>query len=282
VRHAVSAPQTLADVLKSLFPDSSGRKLKQILEHGRVSVDGQVVKVGRTSLRTGAVVEVGEARRVAVLPEGVAIVYQDEHLLVAEKGAGLLTIATAKEREHTLYRYLSSHVKEKDPGAKVFIVHRLDRDASGLLVFARTVEVKTALQAQLREHTVDRLYCAIVEGRVETEEGTIDRPLVELETGRVEEGKGGRGREARTHYRVLRAGDKHSRLEVRLESGRKHQIRVHLAILGHPIAGDKTYGARGEWHRLALHARTLAFDHPVTGERMRFESPVPQSLGRLK
>jgi RluA family pseudouridine synthase len=167
----------------------------------------------------------------------------------------------------------------------VFIVHRLDRMASGLLVFARTAEAKRALQAQLEERSVERLYFALVEGRVEQAEGELRSWLVEEDSGRVRVLRDGdaRGREAVTRWRVIGRGAARTALEVKLLTGRKHQIRIQLASIGHPVTGDPLYGrgggkASGPDARLGLHARLLGFSHPVTGEALRFRSEPPAAL----
>jgi len=162
-------------------------------------------------------------------------------------------------------------------------VHRLDRAASGLLVFARSAAGKERLQAQFASHAVERTYLALVEGCPEPPSGTVRSRLLDDAPGRVRETRDpGRGRPAVTHWRVVRAGARHALLEVRLETGRRNQIRVHLAGIGHPIAGDAAYGACTDpLRRLALHAHVLGFDHPRTGARVRFVSPPPRGFAKL-
>jgi len=203
-------------------------------------------------------------------------------VLVVDKPAGLLTIATDRERVWTAYAHLTAHARARRPPGRVFVVHRLDRLASGLLVFAATADAKRALQAQFAAHTVERTYLAVVEGRVRRPEGTITTRLLDDAPGRVRETHDPRrGRPAVTRWRVRRAGAHRTLLEVRLETGRRNQIRAHLAGLGHPIAGDATYGSRTDpFGRLALHAHVLGFDHPRTGARLRFVSPPPAALAK--
>lgn len=283
-RKAVDRQATLAQILAEIYVGISKRSLKQMVSAGRVTVDGS--PAGRLDLRLspGAVVEVGaRARVLASLPTGLEMVHEDGDVLVVVKGHGLLTMATATERERTAYAYLTAYVESREPRARVFIVHRLDREASGLLVFARTASAKSGLQEQFRAHTVERLYAALVEGRPKVDSGVIDLPLLENDkSGRVHVAAAGAGRDARTHFRVIEGGADCSLLEVRLETGRKHQIRVHLQAIGHPIVGDTVYGSKVTGlDRLALHARTLGFVHPRTGEAMRFESEVPRSFRRI-
>jgi 23S rRNA pseudouridine1911/1915/1917 synthase len=284
VRYAVPAPTTLGECLTHLFREASGRTRKQMLAGGRVRVNGAVTRLPATTLAAGDVVEVGAKPSRTPLPPGLSLVHEDRDVLVVDKPAGLLSIATEREKRRTAYAYLMAHVKARRPPGRVFIVHRLDRRASGLLVFAASPDAKRALQSQFHAHGTERIYLAVVEGRVTPDQGTIRSRLVDDEPGRVRETSDPtRGRPAVTHWRVIRRSSEHSLLEVRLETGRRNQIRVHLAGLGHPIAGDETYGSTTDpFGRLALHAHVLGFDHPRSGERMRFVSPAPSPFSRLR
>lgn len=279
----VEEATTLTECLQKLYPESSRSSLKRLLEHGRVSVNGSVVKVGATLLRPGDRLEVGKKSPPPPIDRDVSLVHEDRDLIVVEKRAGLLTIATARESRQTAFRYLSAYVKRSDPGNKIFIVHRLDQEASGLLVFARSERVKRALQALFQTHRIDRRYVAVVEGEVRPPVGVIRSSLAEAASGRVYvTTRGQRGKAAVTQYRVLRQGAACALLELGLETGRKHQIRVHLAERGHPIVGDALYGQRSpRLSRMALHARRLGFVHPVTGEPLLFETEIPSSFLRL-
>jgi 23S rRNA pseudouridine1911/1915/1917 synthase len=254
-----------------------------MLATGRVRVNGTPARRGDIGLAAGDVLEIGSKEPLAALPAALALVYEDDDVLVVDKPPGLLTIATERERERTAYAHLTAHVRSRTPGDRIFVVHRLDRLASGLLVFARSPAAKRALQAQFAAHTVERTYLAVVEGRVARPEGVLRTRLLDGAAGPVRETRqAGRGRVAVTRWRVLRAGPRHSLLELHLETGRRNQIRVHLAGAGHPIAGDAAYGARTDpFGRLALHARVLAFDHPGTRARLRFVSPPPRELTKL-
>ena len=206
------------------------------------------------------------------------IVYEDDSIVVVDKPAGLLTIATESEREKTAYAFLRARANSKRPPEKIFIVHRLDREASGLIVFAKTVEAKEYLQSQIKDHSAGRVYSAVVDGKVVPDEFTIRSFLEENRAHRVySTSKGGAGKLAITHVRVLRRNKNTTVAEIRLETGRKHQIRVHLAERGHPIVGDKFYGAgKTKSSRLALHGGRLEFRHPATGKRLTFDSPAPK------
>ena len=284
MRYAVPRPTTLGACLAHLFQEASGRTRKQMLAGGRVRVNGTVVRLPATMLAAGDVIEVGAKLVRSALPPGLRIVHEDRDVIVVDKPAGLLTIATEHERRRTAYAHLTAHARARKPPGRVFIVHRLDRLASGLVVFATSLAAKQALQAQFRAHATERTYLAVVEGRVADREGSIRSRLVDDEPGRVRETRDpARGRPAVTHWRVLECGAQHTLLEVRLETGRRNQIRVHLAGLGHPIAGDRAYGsATDPLGRLALHAHVLSFDHPVDGERLRFVSPAPTGFSRFR
>jgi 23S rRNA pseudouridine1911/1915/1917 synthase len=209
----------------------------------------------------------------------VRIVFEDDSVIVVDKPAGLLTMGTETERAKTVYATLRAYANSKKPAEKIFIVHRLDREASGLLVFAKTSAAKEHLQNQFKDHSAGRVYAAIAEGRVLPEAFTIRSILAENSAFRVYSTRNaGAGKPAVTHVRVLKRNAKTSTLEVRLETGRKHQIRVHLAERGHPIVGDKVYGSRSTaLGRMGLHGVRLEFEHPRTKERMTFESPYPSN-----
>lgn len=211
---------------------------------------------------------------------GVDILYEDRDILVVNKEAGLLTIATESGRDRTAYSELMDYVRKGEPKSRkrVFIVHRLDRETSGILVFAKSEEAKRALQTDW-ENT-QKVYWAVVEGRPAEPEGTISSYLSENSAFLVTSSQDPRkGRLSHTHYRVLEQMERRALLEVSLLTGRKHQIRVHLAERGWPVVGDVKYGRRApDSKRLALHAKTLTFNHPHTGARMTFEAPVPASF----
>jgi 23S rRNA pseudouridine1911/1915/1917 synthase len=212
----------------------------------------------------------------------IKIVFEDVSVIVADKPPGLLTMATDTERSKTLYTMLRAYANGKRPEEKIFIVHRLDREASGLLVFAKTIEAKERLQDQFKDHSAGRKYIAVVEGRVATDQFAIRSYLAENAALRVySTRKSGAGKLAITHVRVLKRNPKTTLIEVRLETGRKHQIRVHLAERGHPIVGDKVYGRTNPLRRLALHGAELSFRHPVTGKVVRFESAYPKAFEKL-
>jgi 23S rRNA pseudouridine1911/1915/1917 synthase len=208
------------------------------------------------------------------------IVFQDEHLLVVDKGPGLVVHPARGHREDTLAQLLAPLAAGGEP-ERAGIVHRLDRDTSGLLVVARSQEAHRGLQAALASRKIEREYLALVEGRPPARSGTIEAPIGRDPRVRTRMAVGGASaREARTHFTLEQALSDTSLLRLRLETGRTHQIRVHLQAIGHPVAGDPEYGTPGllGLERQFLHATRLAFEHPITGERVEVHSPLPEDL----
>ncbi|HEY3635356.1 MAG TPA: RluA family pseudouridine synthase, partial [Caldimonas sp.] len=214
--------------------------------------------------------------------DAFTVAYQDEHLIVIDKGAGLVVHPARGHRENTLSQLLAPLITGGE-AERAGIVHRLDRDTSGLLVVARSEEVHRLLQAQLRARGIEREYLALVEGRPPARTGTIEAPIGRDPRVRTRMAVGGAAaREARTHFTLERAFATSSLLRVRLETGRTHQIRVHMHAIGHPVVGDPEYGTRGllGLERQFLHAARLAFEHPIGGERIEVSSPLPEDLRR--
>jgi len=269
-------------LLAALHPTNRTR-VKLFLRNGQVLVNGTAVTRhdhplapgDRVAVATGAVAGSHRAK-----PAGVVILHEDDALVVTEKPAGLLTVATDAEKLDTAFARLLAHLADKKAG-RPFVVHRLDRDTSGLLLFARTADARDRLQAEW--DAVTKTYLAVVEGTPRPAAGVIDNFLTEGKNLRVRATPpGGDAKRAVTHYRVTATRGRFSLVEVRLETGRKHQIRVHLAGLGYPVTGDEAYGsATNPAGRLGLHAWRLALDHPVTRQRVEFESPFPEALRRV-
>ncbi len=210
------------------------------------------------------------------------IPYEDEHLLVVDKSAGLVVHPARGHRVGTLSQLLADKAAGGDPG-RAGIVHRLDRETSGLLVVARSEETHGLLQAAIAQRRVEREYLALVLGRPPARSGTVEAPIGRDPQVRTRMAIGGNApREARTHFTLERALSGFTLLRVRLETGRTHQIRVHMQAIGHPVAGDPEYGAPGALglERQFLHAARLAFDHPLSGERIEVRSPLPADLAR--
>ena len=214
---------------------------------------------------------------------GLALLYEDRDILVVNKPAGLLTIATDSEKTRTAYFILTDYVRKghRKSRNRIFIVHRLDRETSGILIFAKTIEAKLYLQQHWE--TTDKKYLAVVHGRMEKETETISSYLAENKAHLVySTSDRNKGRFARTIYRVLKQNRDYALLDIDLLTGRKHQIRVHLAEIGHPVVGDTKYGKENRGYRhLALHAHSLSVTHPFTGERLTFEAAAPAFFKQL-
>jgi len=253
-----------------------------MLSQGRVSVNGEVCAVASHRVEPGDIIEIGARTAPAKLAGGMEVLYEDEDILLIYKPAGLLTVATTDEQERTAYAYLRQYLRRNKPRQKLFIVHRLDKLASGVLVFAKSEKVKSMLQGVFGRHEIQRKYWAIVEGVVSKDRGTIQSHLAEDQTLRMHStGDTKRGKPAITHFRVLRRLPDLTVLEVTLETGRKNQIRVHLSEMGHPIVGDRAYGStKNPLGRLGLHAFYLGFSHPVRGTPLAFETEPPPEFRR--
>ncbi|OPA76853.1 RNA pseudouridine synthase [Paenibacillus selenitireducens] len=253
--------------------------IKSVLSRGQVSVNDKVVTLYNHPLQPGQTVTIRKEKPIELPPLiGLRIIHEDEDILVIEKEAGLLSVATPQENEMTAYRQLTAYVRAKDADNRIFVVHRLDRDTSGVMMFAKSEKVQQIMQNAWKEMVEERLYVALVEGKVKQQEGTISSWLKENKAMKMYSSKyPNDGQHAVTHYNVMQSNRQYSLLEVHLDTGRKNQIRVHMQDIGHPIAGDKKYGAQTKpIGRLGLHARVLSFTHPTTGEALRFETSIPK------
>jgi 23S rRNA pseudouridine1911/1915/1917 synthase len=276
----------LQPFLLTSFPEVKKTKVKQWLKYDSVLVNGRKQTRHDHPLAPGDEVTIlteVEARTAAALPRDLKIVHEDDAIIVIDKPANLLSIATDAESRNTAYARLTNYVRKGNPAGRerVWIVHRLDRETSGMMVFARTPEAKDVLQGNW--DAVEKRYLAIVERAPDDEEGVLVSHLDESHPGKVFSAPpGGKTREARTHFRVLKRGEKYSLIELTLQTGRRHQIRVQLADIRCPIIGDEKYSARTDpAKRLGLHARLLRFPHPITRQEMCFESPLPDVLARF-
>ena len=255
-----------------------------MLAQDRIRINKAVCRIAAHEVHPGDTIEIGARRNLPQLPPGLEILFEDSAILIVHKPTGLLTVATPDEREHNAFAILRQYMKALNPRQTVYVVHRLDKYASGILVFARTEEVLFRLKELFSSHDIKRKYWAIVEGKVEQERGTIRSHLTEGKSFRVHSTKDNtQGKIAVTHYRVLRRFPNITTLEVALETGRKNQIRVHLSELGHPVVGDRTYGTEKDpLGRLGLHAFHLGFVHPIRGVPVEFTSePPPEFLPYL-
>ncbi|MDR0509927.1 MAG: RluA family pseudouridine synthase [Rikenellaceae bacterium] len=278
IKYTVAAQGRLLEALFALMEGKSRTTVKALLRHRQVQVNRRVTTAFDAPLKAGDVITVVAGRTPEPLQSPLlSIVYEDDALIVIDKRYGVLSMATDRERERCAYFVLSEYVKRQREDNRIFIVHRLDRETSGLMLFARSEQVKLAFQGRWREMIVERRYVAVVEGAMPAAQGEIDVPLAENSLYKVYAAQG--GVEALTRYRVLQAGDEYSLVELELETGRKNQIRAHLEHVGAPVAGDRKYGAKGSpAGRVCLHACRIDFVHPVTGELFSFSTPVPASF----
>lgn len=275
---------TLLEFLITKMPQRKRTNIKELLKHRQVAVNGLPVTHVATELKPGDKVDVNLTREFHVFQnKRVKLLYEDDDILVIEKGYGLLSMGNDKVKDGTAYSIMKEHVKWADPTNKVFIVHRLDRDTSGVMMFAKNEEAKNAMQHNWNNMVLSRKYIAVVEGYVEKDEGIIKSYLAETSQYEVySTDDPEKGELAVTRYKVIKRGLGHTMVEVTLETGRKNQIRVHMKEIGHPIAGDRKYGAKASLiHRLALHALTLRFAHPTTKRDMNFVTNIPGSFYKL-
>ena len=283
-RYQVTVETTLLPFLFESMPQRKRVTIKDYLKHNQVAVNNVPLTQFNTELHPGDEVKVNLSREFQVFyHRRIKLVYEDDDIIVINKGYGLLSMGTDKVKDGTAYSIVRDYVKWQDPRNKIFIVHRLDRDTSGLMMFAKSIEAKEAMQHNWNNMVLNRKYLAVVEGKVEEAEGTIKSYLAEntqfevYSTEKPEEGQ-----LAVTRYKTLKCKNGYTLLEVELDTGRKNQIRVHMKDLGHPIVGDRKYGAKtSPIHRLALHAQTLRFIHPITRKEMNFTTPIPTSFDSM-
>ncbi|MBU1566039.1 MAG: RluA family pseudouridine synthase [Proteobacteria bacterium] len=275
---------TLLTFLLARLPNKSRNIVKAVLKDKQVFVEEKPVSQFDHPLRPGQKVEVRWDPAAAHKPgQELKIIHEDEDLIVIDKPSGLLTVATDKEKRKTAYAMLSDYVKAQDPQNKIFIIHRLDRETSGLLLFAKNEKIKHQIQETWETTIAERTYIAVVEGLVEPPEGTVTSWLKESAALIVYSHQSSQlGKKAITHYKKLRDNGMLSLLKLNLDTGRKHQIRVHMQDIKHPIIGDDKYGSsQNPLRRMGLHAQVLAFTHPKTGKLCRFETAIPGKFLKL-
>lgn len=274
----VKQESTLLNYLYAALSSESKTTVKSLLFHKQICVNGRSTTQFDAPLKPGDQVEIFFDRKSLPFSHPMMkIIYEDNDLIVIEKASGLLSMANEREKEHTAYHILNNYVKKSNPRANILIVHRLDRETSGTMIFAKTQEVREILQQNWDEMVLERKYVAVVEGQLPEATGTFQSYLTETKNTMVHSSRSPEdGKLAVTHYQTLRTGLNYSLIELDLVTGRKNQIRVHLSEAGHPVAGDKKYGATtNPLHRLALHAFKLRFIHPITRQEINFETPIP-------
>jgi 23S rRNA pseudouridine1911/1915/1917 synthase len=282
----VEQPAPLLAWLFGAWPEAKRNTVRGWLADRRVAVNGDIVSRFDHALQPGDLVAIRSESSTAPdtrIAGGILLRHEDEAVIVIEKPAGLRSIASEAESEATAYALLTSHVRRGNPRSRerVWIVHRLDQETSGLMVFARTEAAKRVIQDSWE--SAKKIYRAVIEGAPPRESGVLISYLDEADRFRVRVApEGPQTRRAVTRYRVEQRTPDRARLELELETGRRHQIRVQLAEAGCPIVGDKRYGAQtNPVRRVALHASELRFRHPVSGLEMRFVSPLPGEFGVL-
>lgn len=280
----VDADGTLADVAARILSDHTPTKVKSMLKHRQFAVNGMPTSQFDHPVKAGDEFSVNFDKSFIVFRHPrIKLVYEDEHIMVIEKGYGILSMGTENVKTGTAYSIMREYVKVHNPKAQVFIVHRLDRDTSGLMMLAKTAEAKDAMQHNWNNMVLSRKYIAVVEGVMEKESGEVRSYLAENSKFEVySTDDPSSGQLAVTRYRTLAVGGGYSLVELELDTGRKNQIRVHMKDLGHPICGDRKYGAGvSPIHRVALHAQTLRFVHPITRKDMNFTTPIPAPFKSL-
>lgn len=277
----------LLQYLFELLDGQSKTSIKACLSHGQVTVNGQSTTAFDYPVRKGDRITVMD-KGIMVRKRGgekdtrVKIVFEDDWLIVVDKRSGVLSMSTGKEGEVTAYSLMSDYVKRMyGKNSKIFIVHRIDKETSGLIIFSKDERAKHTLQDNWNSSVLERKYCAVLEGRPEKASGTVHSWLTEnpktlkVSSSPVDNG----GKESVTHYKVLDGSRHFSLVEFELETGRKHQIRVHAALMGCPVTGDRRYGAKeNPVGRIALHARSIVFRHPVTRKVLSFDTGIPSSF----
>ncbi len=276
----VKEKDTLLSFLLKNIKNMSRNSVKNLLSKKQISVDGKTVTQFDYPLHSGQTVALAPVKQNALPPLPFDIIYEDNEIIVIDKPAGLLSIATEKEKLHTAYHIVNEYVKQKNKHGRIFIVHRLDKDTSGVLLFAKTDEAKRLFQDNWEEISKLRRYLAVVEGKPEKDSDTIISTLLETETHLVYSGKG--GKKAVTHYKTIKTSGEFSLLDVNIETGRKNQIRVHMKDIGTPVTGDKKYGAeKNPMKRLGLHACELQITHPKNGKELCFKAKTPKEFKKV-
>ena len=271
-----------SELLEYLYEhlDMPKKRVKQYLVHGAVYVNEDRVTQYNYPLVAGMKIMIDtNSKNSRNLP--FSIIFEDDHLLVVNKPSGLLTIATAKEKERTLYHIVRDYVVSKNPHGRIFIVHRLDRDTSGIVLFAKDEKTKNQLQENWNDYVSLREYTAIVCGHPKEESGQIVQYLKETKTNLVYVSPREDGKKAITNYSVLKTSDKYSMLKVTIETGRRNQIRVAFASKKMPILGDKKYGEKSKVNRLYLHANRLKIYYPVIKKDILFETSIPTEFKKM-
>jgi len=275
----------LIDILSALHPTAKKNSLRRMIDHGRVLVDGNKASRAKEIIHKGSIVETlsrsegdGPVRKDDGIPEP-EVLYDDSEILVVNKPAGLLSVATPRGEADTMFDRALLWAS-KNHSTRVHLVHRLDRETSGCLILAKSTRAKDILQRQFKDRTIERIYHAVVYGKPSSKSGVQRARVKETKDKRVrliQEGERG-GKEAITNWSIEQAGPIHTLIRIKIDTGRRAQIRLHMSDMGCPVSGDTRYGrGKASVNRLCLHASSLGFDHP-DGRRMKVESEIPSKL----
>ncbi len=255
------------------------KKIKSFLIHGDIYINQQKVTQYNFKVSKGMEIIIYHKNNSHLIFD---ILYEDDSILIVNKPSGLLMIATKLEKTNTLYHYVLEYLQRKRKGSRIFIVHRLDQDTSGVVVFAKNQKIKDLLQKNWNQYVKLRQYHAVVEGSLKKKQDRLSHYLLETKTNFVYVSKNKKGKEAITNYQVEKENSSYSLLRIKIETGRKNQIRVQLAHIGHSIIGDSKYGKKDKkFSRLYLHADKLILFHPILKKNMTFEVPIPKEFSKV-
>ena len=276
---------TLLAATTILLPDYKPTKLKSLLRHNQLAVNGVPSTQFDLPVKAGDELWVNFDRSFQVFSHPrIKLIYEDSDIIVIDKGYGVLSTAAGRPSDDTVYNIMRSYARRFSPHANVFVVHRLDRDTSGLMLLTRTKQARDKLISNWNNMVIERKYIAVVEGKVEQPEGVVKSFLAENpETYEMYSTTDKKlGRLAVTRYQVVKQGKRFAMVELAIKTGRKNQIRVHMRDLGNPVSGDRKYGGHpSPINRIALHATVLSFVHPITGKQVTFNSPVPENFNKM-
>ena len=276
----------LLDILFEILAPRSKTDIRETLKSGRVVVGGIGTTAFNFAVKKGDEIRILPKQKLTqggLSNKNIKILYEDNHVVVINKREGLLSVGTTADKENTAYHIINMHVKKSGKGRHIFVVHRLDRKTSGVMMFAKSLTARDAMRQNWNEVVVERTYYAVVEGVLERKHDVIKSYLTEDKMLKVHSSWiNNGGQYAVTEYNVVQQNSDYALVKLNLDTGRKNQIRSQMSAIGHPVAGDAKYDAKTDpIRRVCLHAATLAFRHPVTGKILKFEVPTPQSFYKL-
>lgn len=285
-RFTITGDNTLLAAAAAFLSDHKASKVKSMLRHNQLAINGEPSSQFDRPVRAGDILEVNFTRSFDVFSHPkVKLLYSDDDIMVVEKPAGMLATSDGRAKPgDTVYNIMREFVKRRNDRAHIYVVHRLEREASGVMLLARTKKVRDKLVTSWGTLVGERTYAAVVEGLVPEDRGQVKLRLAEDEETHLiyTTTATGEGKPATTSWTVVERGRRNTLVEINLKNGSKHQIRVHMSAIGHPVSGDRTYGGHaGPIHRLALHCLRLSLNHPATGKPLTFTAPLPDAFSRL-